>query len=65
MRNVSKEILIEYSKTQVIFVMFIILINNQATYDRTADKNVELDQRQIAGKHRDYATFKLLQSRPE
>jgi hypothetical protein len=46
MRNESKGILIEYSKTQVIFVMFIILINNQATYDKTADKNVELDQRQ-------------------
>jgi hypothetical protein len=46
MRNESKGILIEFSKTQVIFVMFIILINNQATYDRTADKNVELDQRQ-------------------
>jgi hypothetical protein len=43
MRNESKGILIEYSKTQVIFVMFIICINNQATYDRTADKNVELD----------------------
>lgn len=46
MRNESKGILIEYSKTQVIFVMFIILINNQATYDRTADINVELDQGQ-------------------
>ncbi len=52
-------------RNEAIFVMFIILINNQATFDRTADKNVELDQRQIAGKHRDYATFKLLPSRPE
>jgi hypothetical protein len=33
-------------RNEAIFVMFIILINNQATYDRTADKNVELDQRQ-------------------